>query len=84
MLSKAPKEIKESIGLTKWQDYAMLNQKNTVAEVTTWNDEQEFADCHAALNKLGFSDESRSELYSMLALCLNLGNLSFKAGALSS
>jgi hypothetical protein len=28
-----------------------------VAEVTTWNDEREFADMHEALLKLGFSEE---------------------------
>ena len=44
----------------------------------TWNDVQEFADCHKALNSLGFSDEQRTEAYTMLALCLNMGNITFK------
>jgi hypothetical protein len=39
------------------QDYKLLNQKGTVAEVTTWSDEKEFADMHEALLKLGFSEE---------------------------
>ena len=46
MLTKAPKPIREGCGITKWQDYFILNQKGTIAEVTTWNDEKEFADCH--------------------------------------
>jgi len=80
MLTKSPKAVRDSVGLTKWQDYHILNQKGTVAEVTTWNDESEFADCHEALFKLGFSDTQRTEMYTMLALCLNLGNLTFKPG----
>ena len=49
-----------------------------MAEVTTWNDEKEFADCHESLFKLGFSEQQRDELYRMLCTCLNLGNLDFK------
>ena len=41
MLTKSPKAVRDSVGLTKWQDYHILNQKGTVAEVTTWNDESE-------------------------------------------
>ena len=48
--------------------------------MTTWSDEKEFADCHEALFKLGFSEQQRGEMYTMLALCLNLGNLTFKPG----
>jgi hypothetical protein len=80
MLCKSEKSIRESVGITKWQDYYICNQKGTVAEVTTWNDESEFKDCHAALSKLGFSDVQRTEMYTMLSLCLNLGNLAFKPG----
>ena len=80
MLAKGDKAVASSVGITKWQDYYILNQKGTVAEVTTWNDESEFADCHKALNSLGFSDQQRGEAYTMLALCLNLGNLTFKPG----
>ena len=38
MLAKAPKAVREKAGLTKWQDYHILNQKGTVAEVTTSDD----------------------------------------------
>ena len=82
MLAKAPKPIRDlpSVALTKWENYFILNQKGTVAEVTTWNDEDEFADCHESLFKLGFSNDQRTELYVMLAACLSLGNIKFDAG----
>jgi len=82
MLAKAPKPIRDlpSVALTKWENYFILNQKGTVAEVTTWNDEEEFADCHESLFKLGFSNDQRTELYVMLAACLSLGNIKFDAG----
>ena len=110
MLCKGPKPIRDSVGITKWQDYYICNQKGTVADVTTWNDVQEFTDCHVALcgrhttvvvvafhhtcrsaqercscvlchrSKLGFSDQQRGEAYTMLAMCLNMGNLTFRPG----
>jgi hypothetical protein len=78
MLCKSPKPIREKAGVSKWQDYFICNQKGTVAEVTTWNDEAEFADCHEALFKLGFSEQQREEMYTMLTICLKLGNLTPK------
>ena len=33
MLAKAPKEVRDSVGITKWQDYFICNQKGTIAEV---------------------------------------------------
>jgi len=80
MLCKAPPTVRGSISLTKWQDYKICNQKGTVAEVTTWNDNQEFEDMHAALLKLGFSEEQRLEMYTLLAFVLHLGNVDFKPG----
>jgi myosin heavy subunit len=80
MLAKAPAAVRESLGLTKWQDYKICNQKGTVAEVTTWNDAAEFEDMHEALLKVGFTEEARLELYKMLVFVLQLGNLDFKPG----
>lgn len=78
MLCKAPSSFQ--LGMGKWESYKILNQKGTVAEVTTWSDEKEFPDMHAALLKLGFSEDQRAELYTMLKFCLFLGNLTFKPG----
>jgi len=80
MLCKSPGPVRQSLELGKWQDYKILNQKGTVAEVTTWSDEKEFADMHEALLKLGFSEEQRTELYTLLKLVLFLGNLTFRPG----
>ena len=38
--------------------------------MTTWNDEKEFADMHAALLSLGFTEETRNIAYSLLSFCL--------------
>ena len=69
--------MRSPIGLGKWQEYSILNQKGTVAEVTTWSDEAEFIDMHAALLQLGFSEGQRLEAYLMLTCVLTLGNLRF-------
>ena len=60
-----------------WKDYAICNQEGTVATVTTWDDEQEFRDMHAALAAVGFSEESRLQLYLLLSCCLHLGNIEY-------
>jgi len=78
MIAKSPKEIRDDLGVSKWQDYYILNQKGTVAEVTTWSDEDEMRDCHTALLKLGFTEQARREAYMILTSCMNLGNLTFK------
>ena len=63
MLCKAPSSVKGPLDIGKWQDYKICNQKGTVAEVTTWNDEKEFADMHEALIKLGFSEEQACRVH---------------------
>ena len=40
--------------LRGWEDYAILRQEGTVERVTSWNDHEEFAAMHAALQDLGF------------------------------
>ena len=67
MLCKSPKEVREPTGVTKWEEYAICNQKGTIAKVETWNDEGEFADCHTALSNLGFSDQQRGEMVLLVA-----------------
>ena len=45
-----------------WQNYKICSQLGTVAEVTSWNDNAEFKDMHAAYIKLGFSEQQRKEV----------------------
>ena len=77
MLCKAPQQIRQPLQLTKWQDFKFCNQKGTVAEVRTWNDVEEFGQMHDALLKVGFTEDRRTELYTILASVLHLGNLEF-------
>ena len=79
MLCKAPAEVREPVGLEKWQDYGILNMEGTVAEVTTWNDNAEFKDMHTSMLNLGFSSEQRQECYLMLSSVMQLGNVKFNA-----
>ena len=79
LLCQAGEDVRSPIAVSKWQDYAVLNQAGTVGEVTTWNDSAEFKDMHSALLTLGFSVEQRTEMYTMLSLVLNLGNLQLAA-----
>ena len=50
-------------------------------QVTTWNDNAEFKDYHAALLLLGFSEKLRLEMYIMYSICLVVGNVLFKEGS---
>ena len=50
-----------------------------VAEVTSWNDQAEFKDMHAALLNLGFSTAQRQECYLLLATVMAIGNIQFSA-----
>ena len=56
MLCKAPRPVREPVGVTQWQDYTALNQKGTIEKVETWDDQKEFDDMHEAYCKLGFSE----------------------------
>ena len=42
------------------------------AQMTSWNDNAEFKDMHAAFLKLGFSEPQRKELYLVLSTCLQV------------
>ena len=72
--------MRDAVGLSKWQDYAALNQKGTIERVETWDDQKEFADMHEAYCKLGFGEEQRTELYRMLTFVMTLWNVSFAPG----
>ena len=49
MLCKAEPSIREPVHIGEWKDYAICFQKGTVETVTTWDDDAEFRDMHAAL-----------------------------------
>ena len=78
MMCKAPADVRNPVSIAKWQDYGICNQKGTIEKVTTWDDVQEFEGCHAALKGVGFSDETRKEVYQLISFVLNLGNIEFK------
>ena len=80
MLCKASADVKGSTGIGKWQDYDILNQKGTIEKVETWDDASEMADMHEAYVKLGFSEDQRMELYTMLGFVMTLGNAKFSPG----
>ena len=77
MLCKAGEEVREPVGIGKWQEYGICNMEGTVAEVTSWNDNAEFKDMHSALLKLGFSQTQRQECYQMYSAVMAIGNIKF-------
>ena len=44
----------------------------------SWNDNAEMKDMHAAYIKLGFSEKQRTELYTLVSICLMIGNVQFE------
>ena len=85
MLCKADSGVRERAKLQGWASYAYLSQAGTVERVTSWDDVQEFGAMHAALAELGFGMDprgvdQRDQLYSMISIVLQLGNLRFEEG----
>jgi myosin heavy subunit len=80
MLCKAPDSIRQFGKLGDWDSYSVLSQAGTVERVTTWNDEQEFVKLHEALHELGFTHDQRGQLYAMISIVLQLGNVRFADG----
>ena len=78
MLCKSDATIRDPVQCKNWELYKICSQAGTVAEVTSWNDNAEMKDMHAAYLKLGFSEQQRTELYMMLSFCLHLGNVDFE------
>jgi len=78
MCCKSDPSIRDPVGIQTWQNYGICSQTGTVAEVNSWNDNAEFKDMHAAFILLGFSEQQRMELYTLVSLCLMLGNVQFE------
>ena len=78
MLCKAPESVRKFGQVEDWESYAVLCQEGTVEQVTTWNDVKEFGEMHAALHDLGFTHDQRGQLYTMVAIVLQLGNVNFR------
>ena len=78
MICKSDPSIREPVFADVWEKYKICSQLGTVAEVTSWNDNAEFKDMHAAYLKLGFSEQQRKELYMLFSFCLNVGNVDFE------
>ena len=86
MLCKASAAVREPGRLVSWETYSMLKQPGTIERVTSWDDDEEMAAMHSALRDLGFGvDEKgvdqRSELYAMMSIVLQLGNVEFAESA---
>lgn len=76
MLTKAPGDVRGPLSIGSWEEYKVLNQEGTAPDARpSWDDNKEYALTHNALLSVGFTEESRAELYSMYAAILHLGNL---------
>ena len=78
MICKSDESIRKPIFCEEWGKYGICSQLGTVAEVTSWNDNAEMKDMHAAYLLLGFSEKQRTELYMLFSFCLQIGNVQFE------
>jgi len=78
MVCKSEASIRDPVFCKDWKEYNICSQLGTIAEMTSWNDNAEMKDMHAAYLKLGFNEAQRQELYMMLSFCLQLGNVNFE------
>ena len=69
-------KVRGPLGLGCWEEYRVLKMEGTAADARpSWDDALEFTATHEALLALGFTEQSRGELYSVYAAVLQLGNL---------
>ncbi|KAJ8956801.1 hypothetical protein NQ318_014215, partial [Aromia moschata] len=79
MLYGLPKEEKKRLDLADAAAYTYLNGGRTL--ICQGKDEiQEFSDVMAAFKVLNFSENEVTDIFSLLAAILHLGNLKFKSG----
>lgn len=79
MLAGLPKEEKKRLDLGDASSYAYL----TVGKTLTCdgrNETKEFSDIMGAFKVLNFTDKEISDIFTLLASILHLGNLKFKSG----
>ena len=80
MLLQAPSVLRAPWGLSgSWEDYAILSEEGSAVTRST-KDHDRFGEMAAALLALGFSEAQREELFRMVALVLQLGNLQLAGG----
>ncbi|KAF7281466.1 hypothetical protein GWI33_004713 [Rhynchophorus ferrugineus] len=82
MLAGLPKEERKRLDLGDADKYEYLQGGKTLTCVGR-NEAKEFSDIVAALKVLNFTDKQISDIFTLLAAILHLGNLKFKTGSSS-
>ncbi|XP_019876972.2 myosin-VIIa-like isoform X2 [Aethina tumida] len=80
MLAGLSKEELKRLDLTEAKNYSYLTGGRTIT-CDGRNEEQEFNDIQSAMKVLNFTETETSNIYTLLAAILHLGNLSFKTGS---
>lgn len=76
LLAGAKDSEKQSLKLTKAEDYSYLN-KGGIVKVDSLNDKEDFERLKAALENIGVNSEIQVSLWKLLAIILHLGNIQF-------
>ncbi|XP_060517528.1 myosin-VIIa-like isoform X2 [Cylas formicarius] len=82
MLAGLPKEERKRLDLGEAEDYEYLKGGRTLT-CEGRNEAKEYSDIAAALKVLNFTDKQTSDIFTLLAAILHLGNLKFKSGSSS-
>lgn len=76
LLKGANKDMKNDFLLGEPEDYSYLTSSGCMV-IDGVDDNKEFQDVHSAMGTLGFTDETKDNLYKCVAAILHLGNDTF-------
>lgn len=75
----APQQIKTKLGITKAEDFLYLKQGSIKDK--NLDDVADYRRMDDSMNKVGFSDEEKANIFKVIAAVLHVGNISFEDSA---
>ncbi|XP_074625951.1 unconventional myosin-VI-like [Acropora palmata] len=75
----APQQIKTKLGITKAEDFLYLKQGSIKDK--NLDDVADYRRMDDSMNKVGFSDEEKANIFKVVAAVLHVGNISFEDSA---
>lgn len=72
----APKQLKSKLGITKAEDFLYLKQGSI--KDPNLDDTSDYRRMEESMNKVGFSEEEKANIFKVIAAVLHVGNIAFE------
>ncbi|XP_073228472.1 unconventional myosin-VI-like isoform X3 [Porites lutea] len=76
LCSGAPQQLKSKLGITKAEDFLYLN-RGTIKDKNL-DDASDYRRMEESMNKVGFSEEEKANIFKVVAAVLHIGNIAFE------